>query len=233
MKLEIFWYYYSIKLRVKYFYKNFSGLNFYVFLTFIIKIWSMYEFISGEIKEIFPTYIVLENSGIGYFIHISVNTYSQITGKENCKLYINEVIREDAHQLYGFYKKEEREIFLHLISVSGVGANTARMMLSSLQPTEIQNAIIQGDVNLLKSIKGIGAKSAQRIIVDLRDKVGKIDSQEQIIDSLNNTIKDEALSALVMLGFPKVKVDKLINNILKEQQGLTVEDLVKESLKRI
>lgn len=193
----------------------------------------MYEFISGEIKEIFPTYIVLENSGIGYFIQISVNTYSQITGKENCKLYINEVIREDAHQLYGFYKKEEREIFLHLISVSGVGANTARMMLSSLQPTEIQNAIIQGDVNLLKSIKGIGAKSAQRIIVDLRDKVGKIDSQEQIIDSLNNTIKDEALSALVMLGFPKVKVDKLINNILKEQQGLTVEDLVKESLKRI
>ncbi|MFP4023873.1 MAG: Holliday junction branch migration protein RuvA [Thiohalospira sp.] len=193
----------------------------------------MYEFISGEIKEIFPTYIVLENSGIGYFIHISVNTYSQITGKENCKLFIYEAIREDTHQLYGFYKKEEREIFLHLISVSGVGANTARMMLSSLQPKEIQDAIIHGDVNILKSIKGIGAKSAQRIIVDLRDKVGKIDSQEQIIDTLNNTIKDEALSALVMLGFPKVKVDKLINNILKEKQGLTVEDLVKESLKRI
>ncbi|MGC9374522.1 MAG: Holliday junction branch migration protein RuvA [Bacteroidales bacterium] len=193
----------------------------------------MYEFISGEIKEIYPTYIVLENSGIGFFINISVNTYAQVTGKEQCKLYIYEVIREDAHQLYGFFEKKERDIFLQLISVSGVGANTARMMLSSLHADEIQNAIIQGDVQLLKSIKGIGAKSAQRIIVDLRDKVGKTDDNEQIISTLNNTIKDEALSALVMLGFPKAKVDKLINNILKEQKDLTVEDLVKESLKRI
>ncbi|MEE4198658.1 MAG: Holliday junction branch migration protein RuvA [Bacteroidales bacterium] len=193
----------------------------------------MYEFISGEIKESYPTYIVLENSGIGYFIHISVNTYTRISGKESCKLYIYEAIREDAHQLYGFYDKKERDIFLQLISVSGVGANTARMMLSSLHADEIQNAILQGDVNLLKSIKGIGAKSAQRIIVDLRDKIGKSDDAEQIISTLNNTIKDEALSALVMLGFPKAKVEKLIHTILKEQNDLTVEDLVKESLKRI
>ena len=193
----------------------------------------MYEFISGEIKEIYPTYIVLENAGIGFFINISINTYTQISGQEKCKLYIYEVIREDAHQLYGFYEKNERDIFLLLISVSGVGANTARMMLSSLRADEIQDAILQGDVNVLKSIKGIGAKSAQRIIVDLRDKVGKTETNEQLISTLNNTIKDEALSALVMLGFPKAKVDKLINNILKEQKDLTVEDLVKESLKRI
>lgn len=193
----------------------------------------MYEFITGEIKEIFPTYIVLENSGIGYFIHISVNTYSKISGKEECKLYIYEAIREDAHLLYGFFDKSEREMFLHLISVSGVGANTARMMLSSLHPDEIRDAIVQGNVDLLKSIKGIGAKSAQRIIVDLRDKVGKATGDQQLVATLNNTIQDEALSALVMLGFPKNRVDKLINDILKEKKDLTVEDLVKESLKRI
>jgi len=145
----------------------------------------MYEFISGEIKEIYPTYIVLENSGIGFFINISINTYTQISGQEKCKLYIYEVIREDAHQLYGFYEKNERDIFLLLISVSGVGANTARMMLSSLRADEIQDAILQGDVNVLKSIKGIGAKSAQRIIVDLRDKVGKTETNEQLISTLN------------------------------------------------
>ena len=135
--------------------------------------------------------------------------------------------------MYGFFDKPEREIFLQLISVSGVGANTARMMLSSLHPDEIRDAIVQGNVDLLKSIKGIGAKSAQRIIVDLRDKVGKATGDPQLIATLNNTIQDEALSALVMLGFPKNRVDKLINDILKEKKDLTVEDLVKESLKRI
>lgn len=193
----------------------------------------MYEFITGKIKEIFPTYIVLENSGIGYFIHISVNTYSKISGKNECKLFIYEAIREDAHLLYGFFDKPEREIFLQLISVSGVGANTARMMLSSLHPDEIRDAIVLGNVDLLKSIKGIGAKSAQRIIVDLKDKVGKTSTDQQFVPALNNTIKDEALSALVMLGFPKNRVDKLIHDILKEKKDLTVEDLVKESLKRI
>ncbi|HAN19141.1 MAG: Holliday junction DNA helicase RuvA [Bacteroidetes bacterium GWC2_33_15] len=192
----------------------------------------MYEFIKGKIQEIFPTYLVLENSEIGYFIHISVNTYSKISGHQECMLYIHEVIREDAHLLFGFFDKKERDIFLQLISVSGIGANTARMMLSSLSPGEIQTAIMQGNVPLLKSIKGVGAKTAERIIVDLRDKVGKLPDGLEIITHSDNTIKEEALSALVMLGFPKAKIEKLLSDILKEFQGLTVENLVKEALKR-
>lgn len=193
----------------------------------------MYDYLKGEIKEISPTHIILDNQGIGYFINISVNTYTQFSGKENGLVFIYEVIREDTHQLFGFYDKKEREIFLHLISVSGVGANTARVMLSSLNPEEIQSAIIQNNINLLKSIKGIGAKTAERIIVDLRDKVGKLTDGDQIVVTLDNTIKEEALSALVMLGFQKAKVDKIINEILKENKGLAVEGLIKEALKRI
>ena len=193
----------------------------------------MYDYIKGEIKEISPTHVIIDNNGIGYFINISVNTFSKLSGKENGLIFIYEVIREDTHQLFGFFDKKERDIFLHLISVSGVGANTARVMLSSLTPEEIQSAIIHSDINLLKSIKGIGTKSAERIIVDLRDKVGKLKDGDQIVASLDNTIKEEALSALVMLGFPKAKVDKIINEILKENKGLSVENLIKESLKRI
>lgn len=193
----------------------------------------MYDYIKGEIKEISPTHIILDNNGIGYFINISINTYSKFSGKESGIILIHELIREDTHQLYGFFDKKERDLFLLLISVSGVGSNTARVMLSSLSPDEIKNAILQNNVNLLKSIKGIGAKSAERIIIDLRDKVGKIEDGDQIIVSLDNTIKQEALSALVMLGFPKAKVDKFLNAILKENNDLTVENLIKEALKRI
>jgi len=193
----------------------------------------MYEYIKGEIKEISPAHIIIENDGIGYFVNISLNTFSELSGKNNAHLFIYEVIREDAHQLFGFFDKKEREIFLQLISVSGVGANTSRVMLSSLSPHEIKNAIIGSDVNLLKSIKGIGAKTAERIIVDLKDRVGKLADGDQIIAPLNNTIRDEALSALVMLGFPKAKVDKIINEILKQKNDLTVEGLIKEALKRI
>ncbi len=193
----------------------------------------MFDYIKGIIKEISPTYIVLENGSIGYFINISLNTYSKLSEGNSCLLYIYEVIREDTHQLFGFFDKKEREIFLHLISVSGVGANTARVMLSSLAPNEIKDAIISNNVNLLKSIKGIGAKSAERIIVDLRDKVGKDYDGDQIVVNLDNTIKDEALSALVMLGFSKVKVDKIVNEILKENKSVSVESLIKEALKRI
>jgi len=192
----------------------------------------MYEYIKGEIQEICPTYLVLENTGIGYFIHISVNTYTKISGQKTCMLFIHEVIREDVHLLFGFYDEIEREIFLQLISVSGIGANTARMMLSSLSPGEIKSAIIQGNIPLLKSIKGVGAKTAERIIIDLRDKVGKLSDSSEIIAHLDNTIKEEALSALVMLGFPKAKIEKLLSDILKDMQGLTVENLVKEALKR-
>ncbi|HAF29790.1 MAG TPA: Holliday junction branch migration protein RuvA [Bacteroidales bacterium] len=193
----------------------------------------MYEYLKGEIKEISPAHIILDNQGIGYFINISVNTYSKLSGKENCLIFIYEVIREDSHQLFGFFDKKERDIFLLLISVSGVGANTARVMLSSLSPDEIQSAIFLNNIVLLKSIKGIGAKTAERIVLDLRDKVGKLTDGDQIVVNLDNTIKGEALSALVMLGFPKAKVDKIINEILKEKKDLTVEGLIKESLKRI
>ncbi|MBI9055051.1 MAG: Holliday junction branch migration protein RuvA [Bacteroidales bacterium] len=193
----------------------------------------MYEFLKGEIRELSPTFVVLENNGIGFFINISLNTYSQLSNKEVSLLYIHEVIREDAHQLFGFFDKTEREIFTLLISVSGVGANTARVMLSSLSSNEIKNAILNGDINLLKSIKGIGAKTAERIIIDLRDKVGKVEGSDKINFQLDNTIKDEALSALVMLGFPKNKVDKVITIILKENNELKVESLIKEALKRL
>lgn len=193
----------------------------------------MYDFIKGEIRELSPAHVVLENNGIGFFINISINTYSHLTEKQNILLYIYEVIREDTHQLFGFVNKTEREIFLFLISVSGVGANTARVMLSSLSSGEIKSAIINSDVNTLKSIKGIGAKTAERIIVDLRDKVGKLTDSDQIIMHVDNTIKEEALSALVMLGFPKNKVDKIITIILKENNELRVEDLIKEALKRL
>ncbi len=193
----------------------------------------MYDYIKGEIKEISPTHVIIDNNGIGYFVNISVNTYSKFSGKESATILIFELIREDTHQLYGFFDKKERDLFLLLISVSGVGANTARVMLSSLSPDEIQHAIIHSNINLLKSVKGIGAKSAERIIVDLRDKVGKIQDGDQIIVPLDNTIKHEALSALVMLGFPKAKVDKFLDQILKENTELTVENLIKEALKRI
>ena len=193
----------------------------------------MYEFIKGEIRDLSPTFIVVENNGIGYLVNISLNTYSKLNEKQTALLYIYEVIREDAHQLFGFFDKTEREIFTFLISVSGVGANTARVMLSSLSPMEIKNAIEGRDINLLKSIKGIGAKTAERIVIDLRDKLSKVENSGEINLKLDNTIKEEALSALVMLGFPKNKVDKIINIILKENSELTVESLIKESLKRL
>ncbi len=193
----------------------------------------MYDYIKGEIKEISPTHVIIETNGIGYFINISVFTFSKLSGKEKSTILIYELIREDTHQLFGFFDQKEREIFLNLISVNGVGANTARVMLSSLSPNEIKNAILHNDINTLKGIKGIGAKSAERIIVDLRDKVGKITDGDQIIVPLDNTIKEEALSALVMLGFPKAKVDKIINDILLKDNNLSVEELIKQALKRI
>ncbi len=193
----------------------------------------MIDFIKGEIREISPTFVVLENNGIGYFVNISLNTYTKMSEVSNCLLYVYEAIREDSYQLYGFAEKEERQMFMYLISVSGIGANTARVMLSSLTSGEIKNAILQNNVALIKSIKGIGLKTAERLIVDLRDKVGKLSEADKNIDFVDNTIKEEALSALVLLGFPRAKVEKTINTILKENSSLRVEELIKESLKRI
>ncbi len=193
----------------------------------------MYEYIKGNLIEITPTYAVVETQGIGYLINISLNTYSKLSEKKECLLYIHQTIREDAHILYGFFDKKEREIFELLISVSGIGPNTARMMLSSLSSYEIQEAIKTNNVSLLKSIKGIGTKSAQRIIIDLKDKLGKFDENGEFLTSQNNTNKDEALSGLVMLGFSKNAVEKVLDKIISENNNLDIEDLIKSALKRL
>jgi Holliday junction DNA helicase RuvA len=193
----------------------------------------MINYIFGKITEISPTSVTIETGGVGYFINISVNTFSKIDGKSEYKILVHEVIREDAHQLFGFADKEERDIFRLLISVSGIGANTARMMLSSLIPAEVERAILESNVNLLKSVKGIGLKTAQRVIVDLKDKVGKQSQTGEIFTFEDNTKREEALSALVMLGFAKSAVSKVLEKIIREEKNLTVEDLIKRALKNL
>jgi Holliday junction DNA helicase RuvA len=193
----------------------------------------MIEFIKGPVIRITPTYLVIETGGVGYLINISLSTFSKLENKSEYTVLIHEVIREDTHQLFGFADDEERDIFRLLISVSGVGAGTARMMLSSLNPAEIENAIITSDVNALKSVKGIGLKTAQRIIVDLKDKVGKIAESSEIFRLGDNTGKDEALSALVMLGFAKSAVLKVLDKIVREEKNLTVEDMIRRALKNL
>lgn len=193
----------------------------------------MIAHIQGQITEITPTYTVIDCSGVGYHINISLNTFSEISGKKEAKLYTHLAIREDAQVLYGFSYRDERALFLHLISVSGVGGSTAMIMLSSLQADEIIEAIAIQDTDVLKSIKGIGNKTAERIIVDLKDKISKLETSEgNKINSIDNTIKQEALSALVMLGFNKKATEKALNKILKlEEKPSSVEELVKKALK--
>jgi Holliday junction DNA helicase RuvA len=193
----------------------------------------MIDYIKGNITQITPTFITIETGGIGYSINISLTTFAKLEGKNDYKILIHEVIREDSHQLFGFADKEERDIFRSLISVTGVGAATARMMLSSLSPVEIEKAIIGSDVDLLKSVKGIGLKSAQRIIVDLKDKLGKQAGTGEIFAFTDNTRREEALSALVMLGFAKSAVLKVLDKIIREEKNLTVEDLIKKALKNL
>jgi Holliday junction DNA helicase RuvA len=193
----------------------------------------MIEYIKGTITQTTPTFVTIETGGIGYFINISVNTFSKLEGKTDFKILIHEVIREDAHQLFGFADEGEREIFRLLISVSGVGASTARMMLSSLNPGEIEKAISGSNVDLLKSVKGIGLKTAQRIIVDLKDKIGKHAGSGEIFAFADNRNRDEALSALVMLGFAKSAVAKVLDKIVREEINLTVEDMIKRALKNL
>ena len=193
----------------------------------------MYEYIKGSIVQLTPTYVVVEAGGIGYLMNISLNTFSKLKESESIKLYVHQVIKEDAHELFGFIDEQERHIFRSLISVSGVGANTARMILSSLSPVEIVTAITSGDVKTLKAIKGIGERSAQRMIIDLKDKLGKIGEMPDIFSNKDNTTRQEALSALLMLGFGKAAIEKILDKVVSETSSATVEQLVKLSLKRL
>lgn len=201
----------------------------------------MYEYITGEVSNLTPTYAVIHVNGIGYMIHISLNTYTKLKGKEQCQLYTHLVVREDDMLIYGFADEEERIIFRELISVSGVGVNTARIILSSLSVGEIYNAITSENVPLLQSVKGIGLKSAQRIIVDLKDRLKKREYSGEILQISHNTNKEEALSGLTMLGFNKRLAEKVLDKIIlssetiegKEGASLSVEELIKEALKQL
>jgi Holliday junction DNA helicase RuvA len=199
----------------------------------------MIEYIKGELTELTPALATVEAAGVGYGLNISLNTYSAIQGKKDVKLYVYESIREDAHLLYGFVSKKEREMFELLISVSGVGPNTARMMLSSMSVAELCNAISTGNERLVKGIKGIGKMTAQRIIVDLRDKIVALGIADEIpaggtmAAPVNNAVKDEAVSALTMLGFAPAPTQKVVVAILTEQPDLPVEQVVKLALKQI
>ena len=192
----------------------------------------MIEYIKGNIDGLTPTYAIIDNNGIGYFVNISLYTFTALQNTQNATVYIYEAIREDAHTLFGFTEKNEREMFLLLISVSGVGPNSARMILSSLSPTELQTAIATSNVGALKAVKGIGAKTAQRIIVDLKDKIkAPSDSLLDIQVPANNEVYDEALAALVMLGFSQQASQKVLKKLLSESQGLSVEKVIKQALK--
>ncbi len=199
----------------------------------------MYEFIEGNIIELTPAYVIIQTGGVGYLIHISLNTYTQFSnfnknGKPLIfKVYVHQIVREDSESLFGFYSTRERELFRLLITVSGIGANTARMILSSLNPDELSRSIVEGNVNVLKSVKGIGLKTAQRMIIDLKDKIGLETSLNDKVPVQNNTIREEALSALVTLGFAKSMVEKVIDKFLATTPDLTVEDLIKQILKSI
>ena len=200
----------------------------------------MIEYIKGELAEVTPTLAVVDCQGIGYAICISLNTYSEIQGKQDIKLWIYEIIREDAHQLFGFSTKLERELFVQLISVSGIGGNTARMILSALTPVELYEVISTGNEKVLKTVKGIGLKTAQRIIVDLKDKIVAVEGAapaampgKKAEESPDREIFDEAMAALGMLGFSPAPTHKVVSAILKEEPELPVEQVIKLALKRL
>lgn len=192
----------------------------------------MYDYIKGNVAELTPTYVVLDNHGVGYMINISLNSFNALQHQEEVvKVYVYEAIREDAHLLYGFTERRERELFLLLISVSGVGANTARMILSSLTPSDLEQTIASENVGILKSVKGIGAKTAERIIVDLKDKI-KL-STDTLLDKsqVTSEVFDEAMSALVMLGFTKQMSQKALKKLFTAEPTITVEQAIKKALK--
>tara|TARA_R110000868_G_scaffold105137_2_gene289346 strand:- start:1772 stop:2353 length:582 start_codon:yes stop_codon:yes gene_type:complete len=193
----------------------------------------MITHIQGKLIEKNPTDVVIECNGVGYILNISLHTFSQIPDKELLKLYTHLQVKEDSHTLYGFSSLTEREIFRLLISVSGIGANIARTMLSSLTPQQIKEGIAIGDVALIQSIKGIGTKTAQRVIIDLKDKILKIYDIDEDSVSKGNTNKNEALSALEVLGFVKKQADRVIDKILISQPDADVETIIKQALKNL
>ena len=193
----------------------------------------MITHIEGKLVEKTPTHVIIDCNGVGYFINISLHTFSQIPDQEAIKIFTHLQVKEDSHTLYGFISASEREIFRLLISVSGIGANTARTMLSSLTPKQIREGIAVGDVALIQSVKGIGLKTAQRVIIDLKDKILKIYDIDETSLTQNNTNKDEALSALEVLGFMKKQSERIVDKIVGSSPDATVEFIIKEALKNL
>ncbi|WP_340200406.1 Holliday junction branch migration protein RuvA [Ascidiimonas sp. W6] len=193
----------------------------------------MITHLNGKLVEKNPTDVVIECNGVGYFLNISLNTFSKIPDVEHLKLYTHLLVREDSHTLYGFAEKGEREIFLLLLSVSGIGASIARTMLSSMNPIQIRDAIASSDVAAIQAVKGIGAKTAQRVIIDLKDKILKIYDMDEVSSLQGNTNKEEALSALEVLGFNRKQSEKIIDKTVKETPDLSVEEIIKRALKNL
>ena len=193
----------------------------------------MITHIQGRLTEKNPTDVVIDCNGVGYLLNISLNTYSQIPDQENLKLYTHLQVKEDSHTLYGFASLVEREIFRLLISVNGIGASTARTMLSSLTPEQVKEGIASEDVALIQSVKGIGSKTAQRVIIDLKDKILKIYDIDEAMVSQSNTSKDEALSALEVLGFAKKQSERVVDKIMGNHPDANVETIIKEALKNL
>ncbi|MFT4780997.1 MAG: Holliday junction DNA helicase RuvA [Psychroserpens sp.] len=193
----------------------------------------MITHIQGKLVEKNPTDVVIDCNGVGYLLNISLHTFSQIPDQEALKLYTHLIVREDSHTLFGFSSVSEREIFKLLLSVSGIGANTARMMLSSLTPQQVKEGIALGDVALIQSIKGIGAKTAARVILDLKDKVLKVYDIDEVSVNMSNTNKDEALSALEVLGFTKKQSERVVDKIVSQHPDATVENIIKDALKNL
>ena len=193
----------------------------------------MIHHLKGKLVEKNPTYVVVECNGVGYFLNISLHTFSLLPNDENAMLYTHLQVKEDSHTLFGFSDKAEREIFRLLLSVSGIGASTARTMLSSLNPTQVRDAIASGDVATIQGIKGIGAKTAQRVILDLKDKILKVYDIDELSLQSNNTTKEEALSALEVLGYTRRQSEKVVERILSQNSSLSVEDIIKSALKNL
>ncbi len=193
----------------------------------------MIDHLRGRLVEKNPTYVVVECHGVGYFLNISLHTFSLLKDEENIHIYTHLLVKEDSHTLFGFMERSEREIFRLLISVSGVGSSTARTMLSSLSPTDVRDAIASGDVASIQAVKGIGAKTAQRVILDLKDKILKVLDMGEVSTESNNTNKEEALSALEVLGFARRQSEKVVEKVLSQDASLSVENIIKRALKNL